>query len=97
VDANGNVSDVLNDTYLNTTGTGSGKFYQDPHCSTLVSFTPINPGCSAGIAIPKGDCCPHFAGTGSIYFMDPTVENLNVTISDEANVLKPVTTPIQVH
>jgi hypothetical protein len=29
--------------------------------------------------------------------MDPKAENLNITISDEANILKPVTTPIQVH
>jgi hypothetical protein len=34
---------------------------------------------------------------GAIWFMDSKAENLNVTISDEANVLKPVTTPLQVH
>jgi len=97
VDSNGNASDVLESTYLTATGTGSGKFFQDPNCSTPVSFNPINTGCPAGIEIPKGDCCPHFAGTGSIWFMDPKVENLNVTVSDEAHVLAPVTTPIQVH
>jgi hypothetical protein len=97
VDSNGNASDVLASTYLTATGTGSGKFYQDPQCSTLVNFNPINVGCPAGIEIPKGDCCPHFAGTGSIWFKDPVVEDLNVTISDEAHVLAPVTTPIEVH
>jgi hypothetical protein len=97
VDSNGDVSDVLANTYLTATGTGSGKFYQDPNCSTLVRFDRINPGCPAGIEIPQGDCCPHFAGMGSIWFMDRKAEDLNVTISDEANVLKPVTTPIQVH
>jgi hypothetical protein len=97
VDSNGNTSDVLANTYLTATGTGSGKFYQDPNCSTLVSFNPINPGCPVGIEIPQGDCCPHFAGTGLIWFKDPAVENLNLTIMDEAHVLAPVTTPIQVH
>ena len=97
VDSDSNASDVLADTYLTATGTGSGQFYQDPDCSTPVSFSPINPGCAAGIEIPKGDCCPHFAGMGAIWFMDSKAENLNVTISDEANVLKPVTTPLQVH
>jgi hypothetical protein len=96
VDSKGNPSDVLATTYLTATGTGSGVFYQDPNCSTPVDFNPINPGCPAGIEIPKGDCCPHFAGTGSIWFKDSKVENLNITISDEANVLKPVTTPVQV-
>ncbi len=96
MDSNGSPSDVLSPTYLTASGTGSGKFYQDSNCTTPVSFTPINPGCKAGIEIPRGDFTPHFEGGGSIWFMDPNVENLNVTISDEANVLKPVTTPIQV-
>jgi hypothetical protein len=96
VDSSGDPSDVLAATYLTATGTGSGQFYQDPSCSTAVSFNPINSGCPAGIEIPLGDYSPHFAGQGSIWFMDPKAENLNVTISDEANVLKPVTTPIQV-
>jgi len=97
VDSNSNPSDVLTATYLTASGTGSGQFYQDAKCSTPVNFSPINPGCPAGIEIPQGDYSPHFEGTGSIWFMDPKVENLNVTVSDEANVLKPVTTPIQVH
>jgi hypothetical protein len=96
VDANGNVSDVLNSTYLTATGTGSGHFYQDSRCSTLVSFNPINPGCPAGIEIPAGHCCPLFSGTRSIWFMDAKVENLNITISDEANVLSPATKSLQV-
>ena len=96
VDSQGDPSDVLTATYLNATGEGSGQFYQDSSCTTLVKFTSVNQGCPAGIVIPKGDYSPHFAGTGNIWFMDPTVENLNLTISDEANVLKPAVTPIQV-
>ncbi len=96
VDSSGNPSDVLNSTYLNATGLGSGKFYQDSNCSTAVNFSPINPGCQAGIIIPKGDYSPHFAGTGNIWFLDPTAETLNITISDEANVLKPALATIQV-
>jgi len=96
VDSSGDPSDVLANTYLTATGTGSGKFYGDGNCTTPVSFTPINPGCPAGIQIPQGDYSVHFAGEGFIWFRDPNVENLNVTISDEANVLKPVETPIQV-
>ncbi len=97
VDSNGNPSDVLTDTYLNATGTGSGQFYQDSRCSTPVDFQPVSAGCPPGIQIPQGDFAPHFGGTQSIWFMDPAAENLNVTISDEANVLKAVTTAIQVH
>jgi hypothetical protein len=96
VDSNGNPSDVLSDTYLNATGIGSGQFYQDSRCSTPVDFQPISAGCPPGIQIPQGDFAPHFGGTQSIWFMDPTAENLNVTISDESNVLKAVTTSIQV-
>ena len=96
VDSSGNPSDVLAATHLTATGMGSGKFYGDPSCTTPVSFTSINPGCPAGIEIAKGDYTVHFAGEGFIWFMDPSVENLNVTISDETNGLKPVTTPIQV-
>jgi hypothetical protein len=96
IDSKGNPSDVLQDTYLNATGTGSGQFYQDSHCSTPVDFNPINAGCPAGVQIPKGDYAPHFGGTQSIWFMDPNSETLTVTISDEANVLKPVTATIQV-
>jgi hypothetical protein len=96
VDSNGNPSDVLSDTYLNATGTGSGQFYQDSHCSTPVDFQPVSAGCPPGIQIPQGDYAPHLGGTQSIWFMDPSAENLNVTISDEANGLKAVTTAIQV-
>ena len=96
VDASGNPSDVLTNTYLNATGIGSGQFYADSSCITPVSFTPINPGCPAGIEITQGDYSVHFAGSGFIWFMDPTAQNLSITISDEANVLKPVTTPVQV-
>ena len=97
VNSEGNPSDVLTDTYLAVTGTGSGRFYQDPNCTTLVDFNPVNAGCPAGIEMSQGDDSVHFSGLGSIFFMDPKVEDLNVTISDEANVLKPVTTPIQIH
>jgi hypothetical protein len=96
VDSNGNPSDVLDDTYLNATGIGSGQFYQDSHCSTQVDFQPVSAGCPPGIQIPQGDYAPNFGGTQSIWFMDPSAENLNVTISDEANGLKAVTTAIQV-
>jgi len=96
VDSNGNPSDVLSDTYLNATGIGSGQFYQDSHCSTPVDFQPVSAGCPPGIQIPQGDYAPHFGGTQSIWFMDASAENLNVTISDEANGLKAVTTAIQV-
>jgi hypothetical protein len=96
VDSNGNPSDVLNDTHLNATGTGSGQFFQDSRCSTPVDLQPVSTGCPPGIQIPQGDFAPHFGGAQSIWFMDPTAENLNVTISDEANVLKAVTTAIQV-
>jgi hypothetical protein len=96
VDSSGNPSDVLDSTYLNAAGEGSGQFYQDSSCVTAVSFSPINPGCPAGIEIPKGDYSPHFAGTGSIWFLDPKAETLNITISDEANVLKPAVATIQV-
>jgi hypothetical protein len=96
VDASGNPSDVLSDTYLTATGTGSGQFYGDSHCSTPIDFKPISTGCPAGVEVPQGDYAPQFEGTKSIWFMDPNAENLNITISDEANVLKPVTTAIQV-
>ena len=96
VDSAGNPSDVLSSTYLTAAGEGSGKFYQDANCSTAVNFNPINQGCPAGIEIPKGDYSPHFAGTGSIWFLDPKAETLNITISDEANVLKPAMATIQV-
>ena len=96
VDSKGNSSDVLTDTYLDATGTGSGQFYQDSSCTTPVSFTPINTGCPAGIQIPHGDYAPHFEGTESIWFMDPKSENLSVTISDESGVLKSATATIQV-
>ncbi len=42
VDSSGSPSSVLSDTYLNASGTGSGKFYQDEHCSTPVSFTALS-------------------------------------------------------
>jgi hypothetical protein len=87
VDSSGDPSDVLSDTYLSVSGTGSGKFYQDEHCSTAVSLTPVNPGCLAGIEIPAGEYAPHFSGTESIWFMDQAAETLNITISDQANVL----------
>ena len=96
VDASGNPSDVLSDTYLTATGTGSGQFYGDSHCSTPIDFKPISTGCPAGVEVPQGDYAPQFEGTKSIWFMDPNAENLNITISDEANVLKPVTTAIQI-
>ena len=96
VDSEGDPSDVLSATYLSVSGEGSGQFYQDATCTTPVKFTSINPGCKAGIVIPDGDYSPHFAGTGNIWFMDPTVQNLNLTISDEANVLKPAVAAIQV-
>ncbi len=96
VDSSGNASEVLTDTYLNATGTGSGKFYQDSRCSTPVPFTPINAGCPAGVDVPQGNYAPTFSGTQSIWFMDPNAENLNITISDEAHVLKSVTTAVQV-
>jgi hypothetical protein len=96
VDSNGNPSDVLSDTYLNATGIGSGTFYQDSRCSTPVDFQPVNAGCPPGIQIPQGDYAPHFGGTQSIWFMDPTAENLNMTISDESNGLKAVTAAIHV-
>jgi len=96
VDSNGNPSDVLSDTYLNATGTGSGQFYQDSRCSSPVSFTPIQTGCPAGLLIPQGDYAPHLSGTQSIWFMDPKAETLSIQISDVAGNLKPVTTTIQV-
>jgi hypothetical protein len=96
VNGSGDISDVLQTTYLSASGTGSGQFYQDSTCTTPVNFTPINPGCPAGIEIPQGDCCSSLSGTGSIWFKDSTVQNLTVTISDEAGVLKPAVTPIQV-
>ena len=96
VDSKGNPSDVLTDTYLNATGTGSGKFYQDSHCSSPVSFTPIQTGCPGGLLIPQGDYAPHLSGTQSIWFMDPSSENLSITISDTSAALKSVTTAIQV-
>jgi hypothetical protein len=96
VDASGDISNVLQNTYLSASGTGAGVFYQDPDCSTPVSFTPINPGCPAGIEIPQGDCCSSLSGTGSIWFKDSTAQSLNITISDEAGVLKPAVTAIQV-
>jgi hypothetical protein len=96
VDSNGDPSDVLSPTFLTVSGTGSGQFYQDSNCSSPVSFNPLNPGCHAGIEIAQGDFSPHFEGGGSIWFMDPKAENLNLTISDEANVLKPATASIQV-
>ena len=96
VDSSGTPSDVLSSTYLNAAGEGSGQFYQDSSCATPVSFNPINPGCPAGIEIPKGDYSPHFAGTGSIWFLDPKAETVNITISDEANVLQPAVATIQV-
>ena len=96
VDSKGSSSEVLDDTYLNVAGTGSGQFYQDSHCTTPVNLNPINVGCPAGIEILKGEYAPHFEGTESIWFMDPKAESLNVTISDQAGVLKPVTTAIQV-
>ncbi len=96
VDSSGRPSEVLSDTYLSASGTGSGKFYQDEHCSTPVSFTPINTGCPAGVEIPAGQYAPHFSGTESIWFMDSTAENLNITLSDEANVLKSATAAIVV-
>jgi len=96
VDSAGSPSSVLSDTYLNVSGTGSGKFYQDEHCSTPVSLTPVNTGCPAGIEIPTGEYAPHFAGTESIWFMDPSAETVNITISDVANVLTPATATIVV-
>lgn len=96
VDSKGNPSDVLTDTYLNATGTGSGQFYQDSRCSSPVSFTPIQTGCPGGLVIPDGDYAPHLSGTQSIWFMDPKVESLRIEISDQAGNLKPVTTAIQV-
>jgi hypothetical protein len=81
---------------LTATETGSGQFYQDAHCSTPIDFKPVNTGCPAGLEVPQGDYAPHLEGTQSIWFMDPSAENLNVTISDEAGVLKAVTTTIQV-
>jgi hypothetical protein len=97
VDAQGTTSEVLDSTYLSATGTGSGQFFQDSHCTTPIDFKPINTGCPAGIEIPPGDYAPHLEGTESIWFMDPKAESLSVTISDEAGVLKPVTAAIQVH
>jgi Protein of unknown function (DUF1565) len=96
VNSAGDPSDVLADTYLNVTGTGSGRFYQDSRCSSPVSLSPVNTGCSAGIEISEGDYAPRFSGTESVWFMDPSVENLNITISDDAHMLAPVTTSVQV-
>ena len=96
VDSSGSPSSVLSDTYLNASGTGSGKFYQDEHCSTPVSFTALYPSCSPGIEIQTGEYAPHFSGTESIWFMDPTAETLNITISDQASVLKSGTASIVV-
>jgi hypothetical protein len=96
VDSTGNTSEVLDSTYLSATGTGSGKFYQDSQCTTPIDFQPINAGCPAGIEIPPGNYSPYLEGAQSIWFLDPKAEDLSITISDEAGLLKSVTTPIQV-
>jgi hypothetical protein len=96
IDSQGDPSSVLAATYLTASGQGSGQFYQDASCATPVKFNSNTQGCPAGIVIPKGDYSPHFAGTGNIWFMDPKAENLNLTISDEANVLKPAVAAITV-
>ncbi len=96
VDSSGSPSEVLSDTYLEASGTGSGKFYQDEHCSTPVSFAPVNSGCPAGVEIPTGEYAPHFSGTESIWFMDTAAETLNIKITDVAGVLQSATASIVV-
>jgi hypothetical protein len=96
VNASGGTSEVLDSTYLSVSGTGSGQFYADSRCTTPVDLSPINVACPAGIEIPRGDYAPHFEGTESIWFMDPKPETLNVTISDQASVLKSARATIQV-
>ncbi len=96
VDSQGGTSEVADNTYLNISGTGSGQFYEDSSCTTPVRLTPIETGCPAGVAIPKGEYAPHFSGTESIWFMDSKAESLNVTITDQAGVLKPATATITV-